>query len=295
MRTIFSRTGFAPLAEALGDARVLILCGPNRRFVDRACAVLPGARVFDGARVHVPAEVVDAVDVGDADALVAIGGGSPIGLGKALRARGFAGQFAAVPTTYAGSERTSLYGITSGREKVTKRDPRVVPDIVHYDIELACELPVVLSVQSLLNAYAHVASARSTGSDVGDDAIAGAREVLAAASGIIDAPRDLDHRERAARGASACAMAVERGKLGVQHALAHLLGGALGVDHAPLHSILLPHFLASIGEDPMPVRALLVRAGAPTTLRAIGATESQVRDALATRPELPAELALAAL
>lgn len=318
VEVVFSRTGFAPLAEALarrGVRRVLVLTGPSRRFVEPARAALAGLapRVFDGARVHVPAEVVGAAAaaLGDADAIVALGGGSAIGLGKALRVAREELVFAAVPTTYAGSERTSLYGITRGRDKQTRRDPRVLPDVVHYDIALACELPVQITVQSLCNAYAHVASALSTASLAGADeqaAVAGAADVLAAAAALIEAPRDLEHRERAARGAAACAIAIERGQLGVQHALAHLLGGALGVDHAPLHAILLPHFLAHLrdgagaeayarlaaGRDlATDVRALLERAGAPVRLRDLGATEDAVRAALASRPELPAALALA--
>ena len=130
---IAARDGLPRLAARLaemGARRVMVLAPPSRRFVDRVVAALADLQpvVFDGARVHVPADVVDrAAEMlakGEADTLVAVGGGSAIGLGKALRLT-HAVRFAAVPTTYAGSEATSIYGITRDGDKATGRDPRV--------------------------------------------------------------------------------------------------------------------------------------------------------------------------
>ncbi|MEI2746780.1 MAG: iron-containing alcohol dehydrogenase [Ottowia sp.] len=148
---------------------VLILAS-SRRHLDALEGALGGfaVEIFDGARVHVPAEVVAAAEArlaaSGANTIVAIGGGSPIGLGKALRLARPELHFVAVPTTYAGSERTSIYGITSGGEKQTGRDPRVRPDLVVYDPELTFYLPIGLTTQSLCNAIAHVASVMSTSS-----------------------------------------------------------------------------------------------------------------------------------
>lgn len=146
-------TLFAPLAalaDRLAGARVLVLAS-SQRHVAALRAALPGrdVAVFDGARVHVPVETVEAATAAlaasGADTIVAIGGGSPIGLGKALRLTHDV-RFVAVPTTYAGSEMTRLYGITRGRDKQTGKDDRVRPDLVLYDVALTTTMPLALSV-----------------------------------------------------------------------------------------------------------------------------------------------------
>jgi len=313
------RDGFAALAARLGQLgsrRVLIVTGGSRRHINAAIAALAQfiPDVFDGARVHVPAEIVEQAAVAlattGADTIVAIGGGSAIGLGKALRLAHDV-RFAAVPTTYAGSEMTAMYGITRAGDKQTGRDERVRPELVVYDSELARDLPIALTVQSLLNAFAHVASVAGSLPDR-TSAYAAAHDTLRALEDLLIHPRALVAREHAARGASACAAVFDAGKPGAQHALAHLLGGALGIDHAALHAVLLPQFLAyqratapaqlaeleaAVDRADLDayVHDLLVRAGAPVALAALGAKPDAVRAALATRPELPAAIALDAL
>jgi maleylacetate reductase len=321
MEVVFAR-GIAELAgrvAALGTRRVLVLAPPSRRFVDGVTAALAAFEpaVFAGAQVHVPAEVVDAAaarlaETG-ADTVVAIGGGSPIGLAKALKLRSEL-VFVALPTTYAGSEMTTMYGITNGASKQTGRDPRVRPELVWYDATLTQALPIALSVQSLCNAIAHVISVASTGSIIGTvraEGLAAAAQTLRSIEELLVAPTDLRAREVAQRGASACAAVYEQGKAGIQHQLAHLLGGATRLDHAAIHACLLPPFVAYLRTtQPALVDELeaalhpnlaaylhdtLVRAGAPSSLAALGATREAVTTALATRPELPAAIALAAL
>jgi len=297
------------LAE-LGMNKVLVVAPPSRRHVDAVVAALHAfsPTVFDGARVHVPAEVVEAagralVESG-ADTIVAVGGGSAIGLGKALRLA-HAVRFAAIPSTYAGSEMTTMFGITRERDKQTGRDPRVRPDVVLYDVMLTEAMPVGLTVQSLCNGLAHVASVGSTGSldaTARREAFAAAATVIRAIEDLLVAPRARRAREQALRGASACATALDRGKPGVQHKLAHAIGGATGVDHAALHAVLLPQFLAHLratspdvladleravgrGELDSYVHDLLVRAGAPVSLDALAIKPEAVRDLLATSEE----------
>ena len=278
---------------------MLVLGAPSRRFVDQ---VVEGLRrfqpvVFDGARVHVPREVVEAAlaALGPADTVVAVGGGSAIGLGKALRLERPV-RFGAIPTTYSGSEMTCIWGVTRGTQKSTGRDERVRPDVVLYDVTLSATLPIGLTVQSLLNALAHPIGALSVGSLAGEDrvqALQTAAALVRAIEALLLAPGDLAARELAMRAASAAGVAVDRGKGGAQHAIAHYLGGALGLDHAALHSVLLPQFIAQLragqgplvgeleaaigpsgkgGSDGLAARVydLLVRAGAPTSLAALG-------------------------
>ena len=299
--------------RALGCTRVLVVSAPSRRFVADVTSALVAFQptVFDGARVHVPAEVVAAAramlaECG-ADTIVAVGGGSAIGLGKALRLEADV-KFIALPTTYAGSEMTSMYGITTGATKRTGRDPRVRPDLVVYDVMFTLDLPLALSVQSLANSLAHVVSVLSTDSlspEQRPAAFDAAFEVVRALDEQVREPAALDAREHAQRAASASAAIYEHGKAGVQHALAHLLGGATRLDHAALHAIILPRFITHLrttrpeliaeletAAQHRPLDAYLLatleRAGAPTTLAQLGADPALVRAALATRPDLPA-------
>jgi homogentisate 1,2-dioxygenase len=313
--TIFQRDGLPLLARRLaelGTRRVLVIAQPSRRHVDQVTLALErfAPDVFDGARTHVPAEVVEAaakkLAASGADTIVTIGGGSAVGLGKALRMQTEHLRFAAVPATYAGSEMTTMYGVTRGRDKQTGRDPKVRPDVVLYDVALTRDMPITLTVQSLVNALAHVVSV--VGSlEQREDALAAAAIVVRAIEDLLLVPRDVAAREHALRGASACAAAFDRGTPGAQHALAHVLGGALGVEHAPLHAVLLPHFIAYLRTTNARVVAdlesaidradldayvydLLVRAAAPVSLDALGAQHEAVEQAIAIRPDLPAQI-----
>jgi homogentisate 1,2-dioxygenase len=315
--TIYARDGLPRLAarlQELGARRVLILSSPSRRFVDGVVAALRELQpaVFEGARVHVPREVLEAAEgaLGEADTLVAVGGGSAIGLGKALRLTHQL-RFAAIPTTYSGSEMTTIWGITRAGEKITGRDPRVQPHLVLYDATLSATLPIGITTQSLLNALAHPLGALATSSLSGEDrprAFAVAATILRTIEDLLLAPADLAAREAAMRAAAEAGAIIERGKGGLQHASAHALGGALGIDHAALHSVLLPQFLAHLREHDAAlmdeleravgrrldsrVHDLLTRAGVPTSLEGLGAGAPATQKVVESRPDLPATMIL---
>src|SRR3954454_6638029 len=149
--------------DLLGARRALILATPDqRRDAERIAAVL-GVRVagvFDRAAMHVPIEVArEAREMArrlHADCAIAIGGGSTTGLGKAIALESDF-PILAIPTTYAGSEMTSIYGITEAGLKKTGIDARVRPRTVMYDIDLTRSLPLKISVTSGMNALAHAA------------------------------------------------------------------------------------------------------------------------------------------
>jgi maleylacetate reductase len=274
-------------------------------------AATPGLtlEVFNEARRHVPREIVERASVAlrdaRADAVVTIGGGSATGLGKALRlAADFF--FVAVPTTYAGSELTDLYGITSQDGKKTGRDARVLPDVVLYDVELTLSMPLGLSVTSLLNALAHPLGALSTGlleGDAEERALEAASDVYRAATEIVRAPRDLGARSAALRATVGAGHVLRHSKVGVHHQLAHALGGRFDLDHAGLHSVLLPHTLRLFAERspalyervesrlandlPRRLTELLARAGAPGSLAALGLPRDALSAFLDERPDLP--------
>ena len=255
---IFAAHGLPRLAERLGELgtrRVLVISKPSRRFVDRVMEELRRFQpvVFDAGRVHVPREVVDAATaaLAPADTVVAIGGGSTIGVGKALKLA-HSIRFAAIPTTYSGSEMTCIWGITHGTEKVTGRDPRVRPDVILYDVTLSASLPIKVTVQSLMNALAHPIGALSTGSLAGEDrvqAVQTAAALVRSMEDLLRDPTDLTAREAALRAASAAGAAIDRGKSGAHHAAAHYFGSSLSLDHAAIHSVLLPQSIAHLGES----------------------------------------------
>ena len=303
------------ILEGQGKRRVLLLTGENRRYVDRALSLLEAfeCSVYSGARRHVPENVVEAADrvfeTAGADAIVALGGGSAIGLGKALRLK-HSPYFVAVPTTYAGSEQTTLYGTTQGGIKSTGRDPRVRPDAVIYDVELTLNMPLVLTVTSLMNALAHPISVLGAGGlDGGQRELAlGAIEIVFhALEGLTQSPNDAEGRRAALRGAGLAAQVLDSGKPGLHHALAHRLGGRFDVDHGGLHSVLLPHSLhrlradapelvatieRRLGVDELEARLfdLLATGGAGTSLSALGVDEAAFAEFLRAEPGLPAAL-----
>src|SRR5690606_11935156 len=152
-------------AKALGISRALVLSTPQQKDMAEQAAGLLGsaaAGIFSDATMHTPVEVTErALQVMQecrADGVVAIGGGSTTGLGKALALRTDVPQLV-VPTTYAGSEMTPILGQTEGKQKTTLRDLRVLPETVIYDVSLTVGLPVQLSAVSGLNAIAHAVEA----------------------------------------------------------------------------------------------------------------------------------------
>lgn len=299
--------------EQQGSRRVLLLTGPTRRFVERIEALVDPRelRLFDGARVHVPEHVVvaarEVVRVFAPDTLVSLGGGAATGLGKALRLE-YELYFVAIPTTYSGSEMTSLYGVTTQSTKRTGKDERVRPDLVLYDPTFTRDLPLKLAVPSLLNALAHPISVLSTGKPdaaARTHALNAARTLHEALDAIEREPTSPRAQLLALEGAALAGEVLDRGEPGQHHRLAHLLGGRLGLDHAGLHSVLLPCSLAAIerrdlelyrqlqqalGTDDLArsLAARLERAGAPRTLAELGATREQITE-LAT--SLPTESA----
>lgn len=289
-------------ADALGLKRLFVLSTPDQADQAARASAILGARAvgsFSGARMHTPVEVteaaVDALKKAGADGVVAIGGGSTTGLGKAIALRTGVSQIT-IPTTYAGSEATPILGETRDGRKETIRDPRILPECVVYDVELTLGLPVAMSVTSGFNAVAHAAEAlyaqqRSPLIEI--MAEQGARALLGALPRIVAAPRDAAARSDALYGAWLCGICLGSVGMSLHHKLCHVLGGSFDLPHAELHTVLLPYALAynlpaapraaavlgSILETddvPATLHALAGSLGAPTSLRAIGMPEQGV-------------------
>ncbi len=301
-RVVFGAGSLQQLAqeiETLGAKVALVLSTPAQRDQAERVADLLGARaagIFDRAVMHVPIETArEAREVArtlGADCAVAIGGGSTIGLGKAI-ALDSGLPILAIPTTYAGSEMTPIYGITEGARKTTGKDARVLPRTVIYDPELTLGLPPSMSITSGINAIAHAAEGLYA-RDISPVMRIMAREGIAALSRALPAigrqPTDAEARSAAFYGSWMCGSVLGHVGMALHHKLCHTLGGTFNLPHAETHTVVLPHALAynaaaapeamritaealGVTDGRSAARALFDLArdnGAPTSLQAIG-------------------------
>jgi alcohol dehydrogenase class IV len=153
----------------------------------------------------------------------------------------------AVPTTYAGSEVTSILGETKGGVKTTLKSPKVLPETIIYDVDLSLSLPVSLSVVSGFNAIAHAAEAlyaQERNPVISLLAAEGIRAISSALPKIVKAPQDREARSDALYGAWLCGMCLDSVGMALHHKLCHTLGGAFDLPHAETHTAVLPHALA---------------------------------------------------
>ncbi|MFC5902185.1 maleylacetate reductase, partial [Streptomyces zhihengii] len=240
-------------AERLGARRIVLVAAPSAAGAADELAQALGPRLaarFGRPAVHTPVAVTDEAmaDVGRvrADCVVAVGGGSAVGLAKALSARTGMPQIA-VPTTYAGSEVTPVLGETEHGVKTTRRDPAIAPGTVVYDPELTLTMPRELTLTSALNALAHAVEALwAPDATAVSDALAteAATGLLTALPVVLGDLGDLTGRARLQESAWLAGLCLAGTGMGLHHQLAHVLGGAYGLPHARLHALLLPHVMA---------------------------------------------------
>jgi alcohol dehydrogenase class IV len=270
-RVVFA-TGTAAEATAaevdrLGARRVMVIAAPGRdASVETIAAGLPIAVRYSEVVMHVPVEVAERARESAAahavDALVCVGGGSTTGLAKAI-ALSTGLPIVAVPTTYAGSEATNVWGLTEAGVKTTGVDDAVLPRAVVYDASLTLTLPVDVSVASGLNAMAHCVDAMwGPRTDPIDQALAadGITSLAAGLPAIVADPADLAGRERTLYGAYLAAVAFTGAGSGLHHKICHVLGGAFNLPHAPTHAVVLPYVLAFNGPYAVDAERRIARA-----------------------------------
>lgn len=296
-----------PEVERLGVRRVLILSTPGRGEAQaHDIAALLGnlsVGVHAGAVMHTPVDATETAlqvvrDLG-ADAVVAVGGGSTTGLGKAIALRTDLPQIV-LPTTYAGSEMTPILGETKDGVKTTQRTPKVLPEVVIYDVDLTLGLPPAIAATSGMNAMAHAVEAlyaRDRNPVISLMAEEGIRSLARALPGIIEDPGDREARSAALYGAWLCGACLGAVGMALHHKLCHVLGGAFDLPHAETHTIVLPHavvYNASAAPEAMKrvARALGVesaaqglfdlagRLGAKQALRDVGMPADGIEQAL---------------
>lgn len=245
-------TEVAAEADRLGLHRVMLIADSRAPGVDAVVAAL-GERLalrWDAIVQHVPIELAErarkAAAADEVDGLVSLGGGSATGVAKAI-ALDTGLPIVAVPTTYAGSELTPVYGMTGEQRKRTGTDERVRPTVVVYDPELTLGLPPEVTGPSAFNAMAHCFAALWSPkrdpltSALAADAI---RSVTASLPALVDDPADVQARAGLQYAAFLAGTALGRAGTGLQHKICHELGGRLNLSHADTHAVVLPHVVA---------------------------------------------------
>jgi maleylacetate reductase len=314
-RVIFGAGTVEKLPEEirrLGATKALVLSTPEQR--QSGAEVLArlgasGAGLFDRAVMHVPIETAEAARKEaqrlGADCCVAVGGGSTTGLAKAIALVSTL-PILAVPTTYAGSEMTPIWGITEGGRKATGRDSRVLPKTVIYDPCLTVTMPPMLSVTSGMNSIAHCVEAlyaKEANPIISMLAEEGIREFAASLPTIVQDPGNLEARSRALYAAWLGGVALGSVGMALHHKLCHTLGGTYNLPHAETHTVVLPHAVAynavaayeavdrisqALGS---PAAAglfdLAVSLGAPVSLAALGMKEADLDEAAAIAVQNP--------
>jgi alcohol dehydrogenase class IV len=288
---------------SLGRKRAFVLSDPHHATAAAARLMRAlgefGVHLSTDAVMHTPVEVTELVleklTACHADCIVALGGGSTIGLAKALALRTDLPQIV-LPTTYAGSEATPVLGETKEGQKSTIRSMKVLPEVIVYDVELTYGLPPAISLVSGINAIAHAVEAlyakdaNPVTSSLAEQGIAALGRALPL---IVSDSTDRGARADALFGAWICGSCLGTVGMSLHHKLCHVLGGAFGLPHAETHTVILPHAVAynatgapvSIGRVARALDAddaaealfdLAVANGGPRSLREIGMSYSDL-------------------
>lgn len=225
--------------------------------------------VYEHVQPHVPdfqvAEASELAFEREVDAVIGLGGGSPIGMAKAVswaleekrlhrppRANSPIEQplipVIAIPTTYAGSEMTPTYGIThyenGNSRKITVTDAKVTPKLTIYDPVLTLDLSPEMTASTGINALAHcVEAVYSIARNPVSSAVAlrGIRSIFSALPRCYSEGHDLDARTEMFVGSFLAGTALAHVSMALHHGLCHVLGGSAGVPHGIANSVILPH------------------------------------------------------
>ncbi|MWA07375.1 iron-containing alcohol dehydrogenase [Actinomadura sp. LD22] len=246
-----SARAVAEEVEHLGARRVMLIASKDEAALAGPIAsLLPVVRRHDEVVMHVPVEIARrarraAADC-EADILVSVGGGSTTGLAKAV-AMTTGLPIVAVPTTYAGSEATNVWGLTEESVKRTGADPKVLPRSIVYDAGLLTGLPTMMAVASGLNAMAHcIDSMWGPRADPLDQVLAGEgiRRLALGLPRVKQGGPDIGGIEETLYGAYLAAVSFASAGSGLHHRICHVLGGMFDLPHAQTHAVVLPYVLA---------------------------------------------------
>jgi maleylacetate reductase len=301
-----SREKLAEEVVHLGAERVLLVATERQKeFAEKLVVSLAGRVVggFTDVRPHVPIEVARAARSlareSGADCLLSVGGGSTTGTAKAIALEEPL-PIIAVPTTYAGSEMTPIWGLTEAQRKTTGTSVDVLPKVVVYDPELTVSLPPFITGPSAMNAIAHCVEALYAPGANPITSLIAEEGVRALARGVpvaVRSPEDLQGRSETLYGAYLAGTALAVAGAGLHHKICHVLGGTYDLPHAEMHTVVLPHTVAfnepaipdvidrvagALGAESTAVGLydLAERIGAPTALKDIGMKEENLDEAV---------------
>lgn len=308
-RIVFGPGRFGQLAaevDRLGASKVMAIAGePEAALLEQAVHHL-GPRqavTWNEVRQHVPSDLAERAAgfaaEHDVDLIVTVGGGSTTGLAKALVLQHQV-PIIAVPTTYAGSEMTHIWGQTTAGRKTTGRDRAVLPQTVIYDPELTVTLPPHISGASGMNAMAHCVEAVYAPDASPITTSFALQAVSSLATGlpaVVAGPDDLNARADVQFGACLSGMVLATAGIGIHHHICHVLGGMYDLPHADLHTVVLPHAVSAVAvAAPEPIRHiaralgvddaahglydLAQSMGLPVSLSAIGMDTDQIEAAI---------------
>lgn len=306
-RVIFgygTRDGLAEEVERLGGQRALVISSLPQKGQALEIAALIGDRsvgVYSGAEMHTPLDATEQamafLSESRVDCLVAFGGGSAIGLAKALALRTRLPQIA-LPTTFAGSEMTPILGQTENGVKTTLRDNIVLPRTVIYDPTFVGTLPPAIAGPSGMNAIAHAVEALYAENrdpivrmwaEESIGALGRALPVIASGQASHDAWAE------ALYGAWLGGACLGSAGMAIHHKLCHILGGSYNLPHADIHCLLIcyaaaynrnaaPEAMASIAramavqDAPQGLYDLMRAVGSVKSLQAFGLTLADLDD-----------------
>ncbi|WP_304517325.1 maleylacetate reductase [Cecembia rubra] len=310
VKVIFGKPIFEALEEELPDNKPNIAFIGSRRYGDLVEKLKLHEKVgevfhFDKVIQHVPQGLVEEagefLEDKEVNIILCLGGGSAIGLGKALILNSSA-EFWAVPTTYSGSEMTNIYGISHNGVKTVKRNDRVHPQKVFYDPFLSLRMPLDLAVPSAFNAMAHLVEALySPESNPIINALAdlGLKILLEGLKSLSEEKvMTSDINEKLMFGAYVGGKVLCEVSMGLHHKAAHVLGGNFNLEHSKIHTLLLPYVLKyqwdflnentqqnfqSIFENPLPyktLRALQENLGSGFSLQDLGLSKEDIPKAV---------------
>ncbi|BGP36639.1 hypothetical protein JCM10449v2_000540 [Rhodotorula kratochvilovae] len=300
--------------KRLGCSRALVLTTPQQ--VDAGEQVKAdlgdlAVGLYTNATMHTPMNVTqDALAKAkelNVDCCVSVGGGSTIGLGKALALHSPDDKKIkniVIPTTYAGSEATPIIGQTENDAegkplKTTQKTMKVLPEVIIYDVDLTLSLPPQMTVTSGLNAVAHAVEALwavEANPIISNLAIQGIEAIGRSLPLIKADPQSRDGRSDALFGAWACGTCLGAVGMSLHHKLCHTLGGSFGMPHAETHTVILPHAVAYNAPHAQDAVARVAKAlgvenaaqglfdlakenGAPYSLKALGFKEEDLEKA----------------
>lgn len=293
--------------ERLNASRPLLLSTPGKsNYTNQLSKLIQAASItvagtFPHAKAHTPISVTEEAVIFlnsvAADSVVSIGGGSVVGLGKAVSIRTGVPHIS-IPTTYSGSEMTPILGETDNGIKTTRSDPKILPSVVLYDVDFTMTLPPAICSTSGVNAIAHAVEAlyaKNTNPIISMLALEGIKALAEALPQIVQDPNSRTSRDQALYGAWLCGTVLGSSSMGLHHKLCHVLGGSMALPHAETHTIVLPHALSynapaipeqmaklatvlpgSNGDALNGLELLLERLQVPRALKDLGMQESDV-------------------